>query len=265
MSTTNNQRKIALVTGASSGIGEAIARRLALEGFELVLAARRIDRLEALAEQLAAQSKTKAHAVAADLSSLEGTKALVATLAERGLTISALVNNAGFGVYGAMAEQSIDRTIEMVDLNVTALTYLTHHYVKEMVARGSGHVLQIASIGAFQPSPFYAVYSATKAFVLSFSEALHYELAGTGVTVTTSCPGLTETEFHAVADHVKPDWMKGMTMTADEVARLSVSAMLRGDRVIVPGTANWATSVFSQIMPKSMVIPLAAATMRKSS
>jgi len=262
LSSTNEDRKVALVTGASSGIGVEIAKRLALEGFDVVLAARRKDRLVEIAKRIEAESKVRAHAVAADLSSLEGAKGLVLTVAELGLELTALVNNAGFGVYGKMVDADIERTLEMVELNIVSLTYLTHHYVKEMAARGRGYILQTASIGAFQPSPYYAVYSATKAYVLSFSEALHHELQGTGVSITTSCPGLTETEFHQVADHIKPDWMKGVTMSAAEVARISVQAMLRGDRTTVPGFSNWMTSVAAQLLPKSVVIPIAAATMK---
>lgn len=264
MAGKSGDRGVALVTGASSGIGEEIAKRLALEGFDLVLVARREDRLKELATQLEREQRTRAHVVVADLSSLEGAKQLTADIARLGLEITVLVNNAGFGVHGNLADVPIERTLEMVQLNVVSLTFLTQHYVKEMVSKGRGRILQISSIGAFQPSPYYAVYSATKAFVLSMSEALHYELQGTGVTCTTSCPGLTATEFHKVADHEKPDWMNSLQMTAQEVARISVSAMLRGDRVTVPGPTNWLTAVVAQIMPKSLVIPMAAATMRKS-
>lgn len=263
MAKQEGARRVALVTGASSGIGEEIAKRLALEGFDLVLAARREDRLKGLAEQIEREHRARAHVVRADLSSLEGARQLVSDVAALGLSLDALVNNAGFGIHGNLAEASIERTLEMVQLNVVALTYLTQHYVKEMVGRGRGHILQIASIGAFQPSPYYAVYSATKAYVLSMSEALHHELRGTGVSCTTSCPGLTATEFHQVADHEKPDWMSGLTMSASEVARISVGAMLRGDRVTVPGASNWLTSVVAQLLPKSVILPLAAASMRK--
>ncbi|NUO48303.1 MAG: SDR family oxidoreductase [Polyangiaceae bacterium] len=258
----SEKRRVALVTGASSGIGVDIARRLALEGFDVVLVARRKNRLVELADRIEKEQRVKAYAVEADLSSLDGAKRLVTDVAAQGLELDCLVNNAGFGVYGKMVDADIDRTLEMVELNVVSLTYLTHHYVKEMVARGRGYILQTASIGAFQPSPFYAVYSATKAYVLSFSEALHHELQGTGVSITTSCPGLTATEFHDVAVHQKPDWMKPVTMTAEEVARISVQAMLRGERTTVPGFSNWMTSVAAQILPKSVIIPIAAATMK---
>lgn len=263
MTTKESGRRTALVTGASSGIGVDIARRLALEGFDVVLAARRRDRLVQHAEQIQKEQRAKAYAVAADLSTLDGARSLVRDVAALGLEIDCLVNNAGFGVYGKVVETEIDRTLEMVALNVVSLTFLTQHYAKEMVGRQRGHILQIASIGAFQPSPYYAVYSATKAYVLSFSEALHFELQGTGVSVTASCPGLTETEFHQVADHPKPDWMKGVTMSASEVARISVQAMLRGDRSTVPGFSNRITSVAAQLLPKGVIIPIAASMMRK--
>ncbi len=264
MSDNGAGRKVALVTGASSGIGMEIGRRLALEGFDVVLAARRKSRLVELAGTIETERRVRAYAVEADLSSLEGARKLVADVDALGLRISCLVNNAGFGTHGTVVETDVDRTLEMLQLNIVSLTFLTHHYVKEMAARGQGQILQVASIGAFQPSPYYAAYSATKAYVLSFSEALHHELKGTGVTVTTSCPGLTETEFHEVAAHPKPDWMKNMTMTAEEVARISVQAMLRGDRVTVPGFSNWMTSVAAQLLPKSVIIPIAAATMKSS-
>lgn len=253
----------ALVTGASSGIGAEIAKDLARRGYDLVLVARRKDRLEAQQAEL-----TKAHGVdvrilSVDLGARDGAKRLVEEAAPIG-DIDVLVNNAGFGVYGNMADVSEARTLEMVELNMTALTYLTHAYLKPMVQRGRGRILQIASIGAYQPSPYYAVYSATKSYVLSFSEALSYELKGTGVSVTTSCPGLTDTEFHVVAQHQKAAWMKLVTMTAEQVASISVRAMFKGKRTVVPGFVNWMTAIMAQRMPKFMVIPMAARTMRSN-
>ncbi len=254
-------KETALVTGASSGIGADIAAELAAAGFDVVLAARRRDRLQALADKLEHERGIKAHVVAADLGTLEGARALVDAVAALGVTIDFLANNAGFGTHGKGVDIGTERTLEIVALNVTTLTFLTQHYLAEMVGRG--RILQIASIGAFQPSPFYAVYSATKAYVLSYSEALHYELRGTGVTVTTSCPGLTDTEFHAVAEHQKPDWMKSATMSAAAVARASVRGALRGKRVVIPGAMNWWMAVMAQVLPKRMVIATAAASMQK--
>jgi short-subunit dehydrogenase len=254
----------ALVTGASSGIGAAIAVELAKAGYDLILAARRRDRLEQQAAELAKSHGVDVRVVAVDLGAKGGAQKLVDEANAVG-DVDVLVNNAGFGVHGNMHEASVERTLEMVELNITALTLLTHSFLKPMVARGRGRILQIASIGAYQPSPFYAVYSATKAYVLSFSEAVHYELKGTGVSVTTSCPGLTDTEFHDVANHQKPKWMKAVTMTAEEVARISVKAMFKGKRTVIPGFVNWISAVTALRTPKFMVIPLAARTMRKPS
>jgi short-subunit dehydrogenase len=253
----------ALVTGASSGIGAAIAVELAKANYDLILAARRKDRLDEQASTLSKAHGVDVKVVAVDLGSKGGAATLIREAGAIG-EVDVLVNNAGFGVHGNMADASIERTLEMCELNMTALTLLTHSFLKPMVARGRGRILQIASIGAYQPSPYYAVYSATKAYVLSFSEAVHYELKGTGVSVTTSCPGLTDTEFHDVANHQKPAWMKAVTMTAEQVARISLKAMFKGKRTVIPGFVNWISAVTALRTPKFMVIPLAARTMRKT-
>jgi uncharacterized protein len=176
-----------------------------------------------------------------------------------------LVNNAGFGVYGNFIDHPADRLSQMIELNLVSLTSLTYHYTRKMAERGRGRVLQVSSIGAFQPSPLYAVYSATKAYVLSFSEAVNYELRPRGVTVTTLCPGLTATEFHEVADHIKPRWMNFLTMTADDVARIGVGAMMRGRAVVTPGLPNKLTAFFVRLLPRSVVTAGAAMTMRGGS
>jgi len=252
----------ALITGASSGIGAAIAEQLAARSYDLILVARRRERLEEQAAALAKRHGVDAKIVALDLGARGGAQALVDEVTSTHGEVDILVNNAGFGVYGYMAEASIERTLEMVELNMTAVTLLTHTFVKPMVKRGRGRILQIASIGAYQPSPYYAVYSATKSYVLSFSEALHYELRGTGVSVTTSCPGLTDTEFHSVANHKKPAWMKAVTMSADQVAAISIRAMMKGKRTVIPGFVNWLSAVTALRMPKFLVIPMAARTMK---
>lgn len=252
----------ALVTGASSGIGAAIAVELAKANHDLILAARRKDRLDEQAAALSKAHGVDVKVVAVDLGKPGGAQRLIDEAGEIG-EVDVLVNNAGFGVHGTMADASIERTLEMCELNMTALTRLTHAFLKPMVRRGRGRILQIASIGAYQPSPYYAVYSATKSYVLSFSEAVHYELKGTGVSVTTSCPGLTDTEFHDVANHQKPGWMKSVTMTAEEVAKISLRAMFKGKRTVIPGFVNWISAVTSLRTPKFMVIPMAARMMRK--
>jgi len=256
------RKKTALVTGASSGIGAAIAKNLAGRGYDCVLTARRTDRLEALAKELESAHGVAAKVVASDLGERAGASGLIAKVADLGAQVDVLVNNAGFGVYGAFVDQDALRVGQMIELNMVALTTLTQHYAREMVRRKGGRVLQVSSIGAYQPSPLYAVYSATKSYVLSFSEALNHELRGTGVSVSTVCPGLTATEFHEVAVHQKPKWMDLVTMTADDVADVGVRAMLRGRAVVTPGFANKLTALLVKLIPRSWATAMAAQTMR---
>jgi short-subunit dehydrogenase len=256
------ERRTALVTGASSGIGAAVARNLAARGHDCVLAARRKDRLEALAQEIEKAHGVRAHALVADLGARGGAEQLVADVAAVGAPVDVLVNNAGFGVYGNFWEHDSARVMQMVELNMVSLTTLTHHYAKQMVERRSGRILQVASVGAYQPSPLYAVYSATKAYVLFFSQAANHELRGTGVSVTTVCPGLTDTEFHEVAAHVKPKWMDMITMTADDVAEVGLSAMMRGRSVVTPGFANKLNAFLIKLMPRSWATWAAGRTMQ---
>jgi uncharacterized protein len=260
--THRTERKVALITGASSGIGEAIARKLAGRRFDCVLTARRTDRLEKLATDLGKSHGVSARVVGADLGNYGGASELIEAVSRIEPRIDVLVNNAGFGVYGRLVEQDASRVAQMIELNVTSLTVLTHHYVKEMVKHRSGRVLQVSSIGAFQPSPLYAVYSATKSYVLSFSEALNHELHGTGVSVTTMCPGLTATEFHAVAAHKKPKWMNLVTMTAEDVAEIGIRSMMRGRSVVTTGFLNKLTALLVKLMPRSWATSMAEMTMR---
>ena len=254
--------RTALITGASSGIGASIARNLASRGYSTVLTARRTERLEALASEIQKAHRVRTIVVASDLGEASGASGLIARVADLGVQVDVLVNNAGFGVYGPFVDQDPTRVGRMIELNTVALTTLTHHYVRQMVKRGSGRVLQVSSIGAYQPSPLYAVYSATKSYVLSFSQALHHELRGTGVSVSTVCPGLTATEFHDVAVHKKPKWMDWITMTADDVAEAGVHAMLRGRAVVTPGLANKLTGLLVKMMPRSWATAVAGRTMR---
>jgi short-subunit dehydrogenase len=256
------ERRVALVTGASSGIGAAIARKLAARRYDCVLTARRTERLEMLAGELEKAHGVSAKVVSADLGEHGGAEKLIETVRDLSPKVDVLVNNAGFGVYGKLVDQPEPRVAQMIELNMTALTILTHHYVKQMVLRRSGRVLQVSSIGAFQPSPLYAVYSATKSYVLSFSEALNHELYGTGVSVTTMCPGLTATEFHEVAVHNKPKWMNLVTMTADDVAEIGIRSMMRGRSVVTTGLLNKLMALFVKLMPRSWATSMAGLTMR---
>ncbi len=190
----------ALITGASSGLGEEFARQLARENYDLVLAARREDRLRAVAEQAKGLGSPRAEVISSDLGKPGAAQALYRQIGERGLEIDYLVNNAGFGTHGQFQHLPLEREIEEIDLNVSALVALTRLFLAAMVERKRGTVVNVASTAAFQPVPYMATYGATKAFVLSFSEALSVELRGTGVTVTALCPGPTRTEFQDVAE-----------------------------------------------------------------
>jgi short-subunit dehydrogenase len=220
---------VALVTGASSGLGEEFARQLSASGHDLVLVARRADRLE----QLASELPTAAHIVSCDLASEADT--LRDRVAELGVEVDLLVNNAGFGTHGPFIEQNAAREAEEVRLNCEAIVTLTHAFLPDMVARGRGGVIVVASGAAMQPIPYQAVYAATKAFALSLTDALHTELRGTGVRVLAVNPGPVPTEWQEVAGVGKVTSIPG-TIEADQCVREALDAYERGDRSIVPGT-----------------------------
>jgi uncharacterized protein len=237
----------ALITGASSGLGRGFARELAGRGFGVVLVARRMDRLVALREELLAKGSADVQALEMDLS--------IAGAAERvrdsSGAIDFLVNNAGFGDYFSFAEMDPTRLAAMIAVNITALTELTRFVAPGMMARGAGRILNVASTAAFRPGPGGAVYAATKAYVLSFSEALALETAGAGVTVTTLCPGPTDTEFLAAAGVRTPPRHRRLANAA-QVARIGVEAALAGARVVVPGSANKMVATLSRLAPATM-------------
>lgn len=243
---------IALVTGASSGIGEALARRLARDGRALGLVARRADRLEALATELRAAHRTTVHVLPADLTRPGAVTALVADLDTRGLVVDWLVNNAGFGTVGRFDQLPIARELEEITLNVEALVELTGRLLPGMVRRKRGVVMNVSSIGGYIPSPYMATYTGTKAFVLSFSEAIAAELAGTGVHVLCVCPGATRTEFQETAalDMSVPGFA---WQTADEVADESVRAVGKG-AVVVNGFLNKLTVGSTKFIPRALLV-----------
>jgi uncharacterized protein len=241
----------ALVTGASSGIGAAIAEVLAERKMDLVITARRGDRLEALRDALIQAHGVAVDIIPHDLCAPDGAEALYEKVKGLDREIGVLINNAGFGVYGNSWDQDHGRIKQMLELNVKSLTTLTHEYCAEMVTRGHGRILQVSSIGAYQPTPMYAVYSATKAYVLSMSQAMNRELRGTGVSITTLCPGLTESEFHEVAAHIKPKSMDWMTMSSRKVAEIGVKAMLKGKAVVTPGLVNKISAFMVKLIPRS--------------
>lgn len=246
------QRPVALVTGASAGIGRSIAQILAREGYDLVLVARREADLRALASELEGHGASS-RVLAADLTAPDAAAKVVAEVGADG--IDALVNNAGFGGHGAFADRPRDDDLRMVALNVTALTDLTKLVLPAMVARGSGRILNVASTAAFQPGPFMAVYYATKAYVLSLSEALAEEVRGTGVTVTCLCPGVTTTEFQQVAGVEDVPLTKGpLSMSAEAVAEAGVRGMLRGKRLVIPGAHNKVGVQAVRLSPRAAVV-----------
>jgi short-subunit dehydrogenase len=250
---------VALVTGASAGIGEAIARELAARGHGLALAARREERLVALAEELRSEHGVAADAHRADLGDPAGRDALVAVLEEEGREVAILVNNAGIGDYEDMVDADRQALLRMVRLNCEALLDLTSRYLPGMAARGSGAVINIASTAAFQPLPGNATYAATKAFVLSLSEAIHAELGGSGVAVTAVCPGPVKTEFAAVAgvaeaERTTPDLV---WTPVEDVAKAAVDGAEKGKRVVVPGLLNRAGALGGQHVPRALALPVA--------
>jgi len=255
-------KELALVTGASSGIGAAVARALAKRGIDVVLTARRAKRLQELKTEIESVGSVRAHVIALDLADPAGPRRLCTELERQGHNVSILVNNAGFGVYGRLWQNDPARLTQMLQLNMVSLTELTSLIVAGMVKRGRGYVLQVASIAAYQPSPFYAAYAATKAYVLFLSQALDWELRGTGVSVTTVCPGMTSTEFHAVADHIKPKSMDRLAMTAEEVAEIGVRAMFRRKTVVTTGLLNKISALMVKLSPRSLATAAAARIMR---
>jgi short-subunit dehydrogenase len=247
-----------LITGASSGIGADIARELAGHGRGVTLVARREERLHELADELSTRHHVRAETVGCDVTDSDGRDALGAELDDLGLTVEVLVNNAGFGSGGAFVELDGEKEALMVRTNVEAVVALSSAYLPDMVDRGRGAVLNLGSLIAFQPVPFQATYGATKAFVLSFTESLHEELRGTGVTVTALCPGPVRTEFGEAggfggADERIPGFM---WLSSEEVARAGVRGLEKGKRVIVPGELNWAGSLSGQHFPRAVLLPL---------
>lgn len=252
----------AIVTGASSGLGADFARELARRGCELVLVARRRERLEELAADLEARHGTRCRVHAADLTEPGAPVRLADTLEEDGWDVDILVNNAGFGIYGRFLDTEWERLEKMLRLDVEALVAMTRVFAPGMVQRGWGRVLQVASIAAFQPSPGYAAYAAAKSFVLSFSTALHQEWKGTGVTCTVVSPGVTETEFLEVAGQEKGLFHRATLMDSPTVARQGIETMAAGRPGIVPGWINKVTTFSTRLMPRRLQAAVADLAMK---
>lgn len=253
----------ALITGASSGIGEAFARALARPGDSLILVARSKDKLEALAAKLRASHGVAVEVIAVDLSEAGCGAKLATEIARRGLRVDLLVNNAGFGAAGAFAKQAPERDAEMIRLNVAAVVELAHAFLPAMLERGRGGILNVASVAGFQPTPHMAIYGATKAFVLSFSESLWAETRGRGVKVTALCPGPVDTPFFEATGNpeLRKAVPKGMMMDADRVVAQALAALEAGRPVVVPGAANKLVTWAPRLLPRRWMTLASAAVM----
>ncbi|MEK4035172.1 SDR family oxidoreductase [Methylocystis sp. IM3] len=266
MTDLQNARPSAIVTGASEGIGAALARVFAENGHEVAIVARRGDRLEALADEIAASGRSRPTVIELDLLSDGASAALEQRLAEAGLCAQYLVNNAGFGLIGAAAELDRAEQLDMIDLNIRALTELTLRFLPSLVTTKGG-VLNVASVASFMPGPGFAVYYATKAFVRSFSEAMSHELKPAGVNVSCLCPGPVETGFQARAGMNFDGMMaavKPALIPASEVARQGYEGLMAGKRVVVPGMANKLMVWGARLSPRALLLPiLGAAQMQR--
>jgi uncharacterized protein len=250
-------KETVLITGASAGIGLELARKFAAGKSDLVLVARRRERLEELAAELRKRDAVEARVVAADLGRADAPEEIAEGLAREGVSVDVLVNNAGFGALGAVAELDLKRQMGIVQVNVAALTHLTRLLLPGMIERRRGGILNVASTAGFQAGPFMAVYYASKAYVISFSEALASELAGSGVTVTCLCPGPTTTEFAEIARMGDAPMFKLLPMTAEQVARIGYRAFRRGKRLVVPGWLNYLGSMGVRFVPRSVAVGIA--------
>jgi uncharacterized protein len=251
---------VALITGASVGIGEQFARQLAGRGHDVVLVARDQARLEALAKEIEASNGVRAEVLAADLTD----DAQLAVVEARVRSVDVLVNNAGFGTFGPFHSLDVDAETREIDLNVIALVRLTHAAAAAMVERGRGGILNVSSIAGYQPGPSNAVYSATKAFVTSFTQAVHEELKSAGVSVTTLCPGFTHTEFQERANAPASEVPGFLWQEAPEVARAGLDGLAKNRATVIPGVTNKVMGNVSAMMPHALTRRVSAAVLKRA-
>ena len=243
----------ALVTGASSGIGLDLARLLAKDKYNLILVARNADRLSAIAGELSSEHGIQARPLPLNLAEPGACDDLHRSIEALRIDVDVLVNNAGFGSHGPFSASDVNQELQMIQVNVVALTHLTRLFLPAMIARKSGKILNVASTAGFQPGPLMAVYYATKAYVLSFSEAIAAEVTGSGITVTTLCPGPTATDFHHRAKIENTPLFKANTMSSATVAKIGYRGMLKGRRIVVPGMRNKLMVMSVRISPRRLV------------
>lgn len=248
-----DDRRWALITGATGGLGQAFGMALAKRGYNLVLTARNGGALEALAAELRSRHGGQVVVQVADLAEPDACLQLKQALDARGLVIETLVANAGYGVQGRFVSRQRDAELGMVDVNVRALTDLAYLFAKDMAERGGGHILLVASTAAYQPIPGYAVYAASKAYVLAFGHALHRELTRRKVVVTVTCPGPTETPFWERAGHRLNRMASAVLMTPEAVAETSLDALYAGRASVVPGLANRLITLSTHLFPRRLL------------
>lgn len=259
---SEERRPATVITGASAGIGASLAHEFAAHGHELVLVARREQALTALAEAIAAKGYARPTVLRMDVTRVDAARDLAEALARRGLAAAGVVNNAGFGLLGRAAELSSAEQLAMIDLNVRALTDLSLAFV-DSLERHRGGILNVASVAGFLPGPGMAVYYATKAYVLSFSEALHYELAPRGVRVTVLCPGPVPTEFQARAGMGGRVLPPLLTRSPEQVAREGYRGLMEGRRVVVPGLGNKLVAALTRFVPRPALLAATDAQQRR--
>ncbi len=244
----------ALVTGSSSGIGYQLAKLFARDGHNVVLVARSEGSLQRVAAELRGSYGVTVSIVAKDLSQSNSPDELYAELKNQSITVDFLVNNAGYGIYGAFGQSELGADLNVLQLNVVSLTHLTRLYLKDMLERGAGKILNLSSTAAFEPGPFMAIYYATKAYVQSFSEAIADEVRGSGVTVTALCPGPTQTGFQKKAAVEDIKLVSGPIMDAATVAKVGYRAMMQGRPVVIAGLRNQIMALGAKFGPRSVVI-----------
>jgi short-subunit dehydrogenase len=254
--------KWALITGASAGIGWALAEQLAAGGANLVLTARRADRLQKLATELASQHKIQIEVFTCDLIRPEGPEEIHAFTTQKGIEVELLVNNAGFGAFGYAHEIPAEKIMEMIQVNCSAVAHLTRIYLPAMVERRHGDILIVSSVAAYQPVPFNSAYAATKAFDLLFAEGIAEEVRPFGVRVCALCPGSTSTEFAEVAQ--QPARLFRVAETAEKVARVGLAALAKGKSRVISGAMNRLMTETQRVAPRSLVVKMAAKMMHPS-
>lgn len=260
---TTTARRIALVTGASSGFGELFAERFAADGFDVVLVARSAEPMERLAERIRSRTAVDATVITHDLAEPGAAATLMSTLGERGLHVDALVNNAGFSTYGPFADTDPVITSKMLMVNVVAMTELARACLPGMLGRGWGRVVLLGSVGSFSAAPMTAAYAATKAYVLSLGLALHEELKGTGVTVTTLCPGPTATGFQVRASMADSALVRSGLDSAESVVDAGYAAMKKGTPYVVTGTTSRLFALGTRFMPRTVASKIAGNAQRR--